>query len=144
MYYVVTSEERVINVTFGDPGQVANLVWEQSHNWNWASVVHETVKEMKVGDICREYEHDDDFPFIVECIEDVLPQSDWKIIHKTPSTVGELLDVLLDAGVEYNLSLIGMPDVGIAINHKDKIVLFDDLKWIEANLKDYKFNKEEN
>lgn len=57
-----------------------------------------------------------------------------KVINKTPETVGEFLDLLLNAGVEYSLSIAGMSDVSIAIDNEKQTVLIDDSKFIDYML----------
>lgn len=59
-----------------------------------------------------------------------------KVINKTPETVGEFLDLLLNAGVEYSISIAGMSDVSIAIDNEKQTVLIDDSKFIEEHIKE--------
>lgn len=54
-----------------------------------------------------------------------------KLINKTASTVGELVDLLLNAPTDYSVSLTGMNDFALLIDDENKAILLDDPKFVD-------------
>ena len=57
-----------------------------------------------------------------------------RIIEKTASTVGELIDILKEIPKDYNISITGMNAYSIAVDDENKGILLDDPDWIEEDV----------
>lgn len=57
-----------------------------------------------------------------------------RIIDKSATTVGELIDILKEIPKDYSISITGMSAYSVAVDDENRGILLDDPDWIEEDI----------